>query len=327
MKTLIITGFITLLSTFICGLLIIPLLKKIKLGQPILKYVENHKNKKGTPTMGGLFFIIPAIIIYFIFNGFSGKIATVSAVIGLAFLVVGFLDDFIKIKFKHNEGLKPYQKIIFQLVISLLAGVFAYINGLTSFNIPFTKTKLNLGVFTIPVISIIFIAITNSVNLTDGLDGLASSVSVVYLIILTILIYLQMQNSLLTQSNLSEYSSLISLSVILIFAILGFMIFNVNKAKVFMGDTGSLALGGLIGAISVFSSNSFFIPIIGIMFVVSSISVIVQVAYFKKTKKRIFLMAPFHHHLQLKGYTETQISFYYTIITLILGGVCILAVL
>ena len=136
-----------------------------------------------------------------------------------------------------------------------------------------------------------------------------------------------MQNSLLTQSNLSEYSSLISLSVILIFAILGFMIFNVNKAKVFMGDTGSLALGGLIGAISVFSSNSFFIPIVGIMFVVSSISVIVQVAYFKKTKKRIFLMAPYHHHLQLKGYTETQISFYYTIITLILGGVCVLAVL
>lgn len=324
MKTLILIGLFSLFLSFICGLIVIPFLKKLKAGQTVLKYVETHKEKNGTPTMGGLFFIIPSVLIFFIFGGAKGRIATVSASIGLAFLLVGFLDDFIKIKFKRNEGLKAYQKIIFQFAIAILAGVFSYVNGITVFHLPFVEKSINLGVSTIPIVALIFIAITNSVNLTDGLDGLAGGVSVIYLFFIICLINLQCVSLQFMYLKPSEYEKLNILSSCLMGGILAFLIFNVSKAKVFMGDTGSLSLGGFIGAISIFSSNSFFIPIIGIMFVLSSISVIIQVVYFKKTKKRVFLMAPFHHHLQLKGWTETKIVYVYVVMTAIFGALSLL---
>ncbi len=327
MKINLIAFLLTTLVTVVTGKLIIPILKKLKIGQTILHYVKEHKGKEGTPTMGGLFAILPAIIIYFICFGFSSRLSVISVSIGLAFLTVGFLDDFIKIKFKKNEGLKAYQKIFFQLFIAVFAGVFAYVNQLTLFYIPFTKTTVNLGFFTIPIIIFIFLAITNSVNLTDGLDGLAGSVSTVYLIFLAIIIYIQISFFQNVYLQISEYNGLISLIVCLVGGLTGFLLFNVSKAKVFMGDTGSLAIGGFIGAISVFSLNSFFIPILGIMFVLSSISVIVQVLYYKKTKKRVFLMAPLHHHFQHKGYTETQISYCYSFVTLVVGVVCVIGCL
>jgi phospho-N-acetylmuramoyl-pentapeptide-transferase len=323
-KILIAVGLSSLLLSLTCGFIVIPLLRKIKAGQTVLKYVESHKEKNGTPTMGGLFFIIPSCIIFFIFGGLNGRIATVSLSIGIAFLLVGFLDDFIKIKFKRNEGLKAYQKIIFQFAIAVLSGVFAFVNGITVFHLPFCGRSINLGVFTIPVIALVFIAITNSVNLTDGLDGLAGSVSVVYLFFITILISLQCSSFKSMYFKPDEYEKLNVLSACLIGGILAFLVFNTPKAKVFMGDTGSLSLGGFIGAISVFSSNSFFIPVIGIMFVISSISVIIQVAYYKKTRKRVFLMAPLHHHFQLKGYSETKISYLYSLITALFGLLSIL---
>lgn len=327
MKVNLIAFLLTTLVTIVTGKLIIPILKKLKVGQTILHYVKEHKGKEGTPTMGGLFAILSPTIIYFIFFGFSSRLSVVSISIGLAFLIVGFLDDFIKIKFKKNEGLKAYQKIFFQLFIAVFAGVFAYVNELTLFYIPFTKITVNLGVFTIPVVIFIFLAITNSVNLTDGLDGLAGSVSAVYLIFLAIIIYMQMSFFQNVYLQISEYNGLISLIVCLVGGLMGFLLFNVSKAKVFMGDTGSLAIGGFIGAISVFSLNSFFIPILGIMFVLSSISVIVQVLYYKKTKKRVFLMAPLHHHFQHKGYTETQISYCYSLFTFVVGVICVIGCL
>ncbi|MBQ8427398.1 MAG: phospho-N-acetylmuramoyl-pentapeptide-transferase [Clostridia bacterium] len=320
MKTLIIACLLTLLLTLIAGKISVPLLKKIKAGQTVLKYVEEHKNKNGTPTMGGLFFILSASIIFLAFGGIGGRIAVVSLSIGLAFLVVGFVDDFIKIRFRQNGGLKAYQKIIFQLSIAVVAGVFAYRNAITQFNLPFFNTSIDLGVWTIPVVAVIFIAITNSVNLTDGLDGLAGSVSVVYLVSIIALISLQTSISVSTP----EKEKLLLLCSCLLGSVLGFLFFNVNKAKVFMGDTGSLSLGGFLGAVSIFSSNSFFIPVIGIMFVLSSISVIVQVLHYKRTKKRVFLMAPLHHHFQLKGYTETQITYSYTLVTLAMGLISVL---
>lgn len=322
MKTLLLTLICSLILTFLCGVIFLPILNKLKAGQPILGYVKEHKNKNGTPTMGGLFFILPSIIIYFIFG--SARISTVAVAIGFAFMIVGFLDDFIKIKFKRNEGLKAYQKILFQLAIAVLSGVFSYVNGITVFHLPFTDKTVDLGWWSIPLITIIFIATTNCVNLTDGLDGLASSVSVIYLIIIAILIGLQTDKLTHLYLRLDEYKSLQILSMSLVGGLLGFLIFNVNKAKVFMGDTGSLSLGGFIGAISIFSSNSFFIPIIGIMFVLSGISVIVQVAYYKRTRKRVFLMAPLHHHFQLKGFSESQISYCYALITIVFGLTCLL---
>ncbi len=315
---------VALIVSVVSGFFCIPLLRKLRAGQTVLKYVETHKEKNGTPTCGGLFFILSAVIVFLIFNSNYGRMTIFSISIGIAFMLVGFIDDFIKIRFKKNEGLKPYQKILFLLAISLLAGIFAYNNGITVFYLPFIKSSVNLGVFTIPIIVIIFIAITNSVNLTDGLDGLSGSVSAVYLLFIAILILVEKSTFNYMYLIPEEYDQMINLCFCLIGAILGFLVFNVNKAKVFMGDTGSLALGGFIGAISIFSSNSLFIPIIGICFVVSTLSVIIQVAYYKKTKKRVFLMAPLHHHFQMKGYSETQISFVYSIVTGILGVLSII---
>ncbi len=327
MKRIILSASISLALTLLLGYFFIPLLKKIKAKQTILKYVETHKDKNGTPTMGGLFFILPVAVVFMIFGGLRTRLATVSLVIGLAFMLVGFLDDFLKIKYKQNEGLKTYQKIIFQLAIALLAGFFTYGNGLTEFYIPFSKILVGFDWGTVPFVAIIFIAITNCVNLTDGLDGLAGSVSAVYLLFLIILVTLQAAEFGYTDSMLFEYENLKLLSASLVGGLLGFLTFNVSKAKVFMGDTGSLSLGGFLGAISIFSSNSLFIPILGIMFVMSGISVIMQVSYYKRTKKRIFLMAPLHHHFQLKGYSESKITFCYSLITVVMGVVAILSYL
>ncbi len=311
---------------FILGCVIIPLLKKLRAGQTVLRYVKQHKNKNGTPTMGGLFFIPASVIIYLVFCGFLNRIANAVISIGLAYLCVGFLDDFIKVKLSRNEGLKAYQKIIFQAGIALLAGLFCYFNGLTVAYIPFVKKTVNFGVWIIPFTFFVFIAITNSVNLTDGIDSLASTTSISYLLFLAILIFIEKNNFSYLYLKEKEYECLIILCASLIGSIIAFLIFNAPKAKVFMGDTGSMSLGGFIGAISIFSSNSLFIPIIGICFLISTLSVIIQVLYFKKTKgKRVFLMSPYHHHLQMKGYSETQISLYYSIITCIMGVLSIIS--
>jgi phospho-N-acetylmuramoyl-pentapeptide-transferase len=242
-------------------------------------------------------------------------------------MIVGFLDDFIKVHYRKNQGLKAYQKIIFQVSVAVIVGVYCYNSQIDRFYIPFVNAQINMGIFTIPVVTLILLAITNSVNLTDGLDGLAGQVSFVYLFFLSALILLQYENLKVLYLGAEEYQNLLLLSSCLMGGILGFLLFNMNKAKVFMGDTGSLALGGFLGAISIFTSNGLFIPLLGIMFVLSSISVIVQVAYFKKTKKRVFLMAPLHHHFQLKGYTETQIGFVYSLVTAVCGLIAILSYL
>ncbi len=324
MKSLVLAIICSLFLTIISGIIALPILRKLKVGQPILHYVKTHEQKSGTPTMGGLFFILPSAIIFIVFGGLKNRLSLVCLSIGLAYLIVGFLDDYIKIKFKKNEGLKPYQKIIFQIAIAIMAGVYGYKNDFSVFYVPFVMTEVNVGIFAIPIITIIFLAITNSVNLTDGLDGLAGQVSLVYFIFLVLLITVQYQASSVIYISLEQYHELLLLSSSLIGGIMGFLTFNMSKAKVFMGDTGSLSLGGFIGAISIFSLNSFFIPILGIMFVISSISVIIQVLHFKRTRKRVFLMAPLHHHFQLKGYTETQIGYTYALITAIFGMLAVL---
>ena len=316
MITIILAGVTAIIFSIIAGILAIPLLKKLKAGQTVLSYVKEHKDKNGTPTMGGLFFVFSAVLAFFVFGGGS-VLSKFVMYITVAFLVVGFIDDFIKIKSRKNEGLKPYQKIIFQLLIAVISGFYAYYNKLTVFFIPFSRISVDLGFFSIPLITTVFLAVTNSVNLTDGLDGLAGSVTTVFLLGLSVLIAVQAvffgENYLLK----GEYLSLIKLSVTFIGAILGFLCFNTNKASVFMGDTGSLALGGLTAGIAIFSGNTFFIPIIGITYALSSISVIIQVIYFKRTKKRVFLMAPLHHHFQHKGYSESKIAFIYSLITIV----------
>ncbi len=307
--------FIGLFSSFCAAalliLILLPLLRRLKAGQYILGYVKEHMSKGGTPTMGGLAFICAIIIVGMCLLGFDRGEVNLTLTITASFMLVGFLDDFLKIYHKENEGLKPYQKIIFQTAISLIAALYCYFNGLTVLNIPFWGKAVNIGWGIIPFVIFVFAATVNCVNLTDGLDGLAGGTSCAYLIILGIMLAM----------NSTSYAVLCFIGF---GAVAAFLIFNTNKAAVFMGDTGSLSLGGFIACLSVFSGNTLYIPIIGIMFVISGISVIVQVIYYKRTRKRVFLMAPIHHHFQMKGYSECKISYAYFALTCLVGIFCLI---
>lgn len=289
-----------------------PLLKKLKAGQYILGYVKEHYKKSGTPTMGGLAFITATIFVAVIYYKFSDRVVNLTLITVAGFMLVGFIDDFLKVYRKENEGLKPYQKILFQSAIAVIAAVFCYLNGMTALSVPFGGgLEIDIGWGIIPLVIFIFLATVNCVNLTDGLDGLAGGTSLVYLVFLGIILALSdNQNA--------------RLCFIAVGALGAFLIFNTNKASLFMGDTGSLALGGLIGCTTVFSGNSLYLPVLGITFVVSGISVIVQVIYYKRTGKRVFLMAPFHHHLQMKGYSECKIAYAYALVTAVAG--CLLLI-
>ncbi len=299
------------LSLALCAALI-PLLKRLGAGQNILSYVKEHKSKGGTPTMGGLAFVLAACISSLCFAR-GDKPFWVSLAVGLGYLLVGFLDDLMKKLRGSNLGLKPYQKMGFQLAVAAVAGVYCCLNGLTVLRVPYTDLVFDLGWWMLPFAVFVFVATVNSVNLTDGLDGLAGSVSLVFFFVLGALCALQ-----------GEGNSLPMLSFALSGALAAYLIFNTNRASVFMGDTGSLSLGGFAASCALFSGNALVIPIAGAAFVVSSISVILQVIYYKKTGKRIFLMAPVHHHFQEKGYTEAKIAYVYAVLTAVAGATLLL---
>lgn len=294
-------------------------MKKLKAGQVILGYVEQHSAKAGTPTMGGFIFIIPVAVVTLAFG--YGKLTLVAVLTMLGYGLLGFLDDFLKIKTHNNLGLKPYQKIIGQLGVALIIGFFCYKNPVVggSINLPFTDKVVDLKWWYVPFTVFVYIATTNAVNLTDGLDGLAGSVSAVYFIGFFAIAYAATQNLIFYGQTVygAEVSGMSVYAASLIGGVCAFLWFNFNPAQIMMGDTGSLALGGAVASLAVFTKNPLLIVSSGIMFVVSCISVIVQVLYFKATKKRIFLMAPLHHHLEKKGLSEGKIVCRYTIATLL----------
>ena len=299
-------------------------LRKLKAGQSILHYVDFHQKKAGTPTMGGFLFIIPMLVMSpFLLRG-DTPLSIVIVVASLGYALLGFLDDFIKIRTKNNQGLRAYQKIIGQGGIAILVAVFYWlVNPSGQILIPFLNIWLELGWLIIPLVFIALVATTNSVNLTDGVDGLAGTVTLIYLVFITALMHI-----LGTYTELGELVPMTGLAAITAGALVCFLLFNTNKAKVFMGDTGSLYLGAFIAMISLFSYLGFFIIVLGIMFVISSLSDIIQVCYFKLTKgKRVFLMAPYHHHLEKKGFSEAKIVFLYTIITVFAGALCVWSLL
>ena len=308
--------FVCFALSFVLLYALIPLLRRLKAGQPILSYVKEHKSKGGTPTMGGLVIFLTASTVCLCFAR-GDSLALFSVSVTLSYMVVGFLDDYIKIKTGQNEGLKPYQKICFQIAVALVGSFFAFRNGLTFLHLPFSNRTLFLGWWVIPLFIIAFLSITNSVNLTDGLDGLAGMVGFVYLVIIGIVISVQATAA----ASRGELDALTILSFATAGGILAFLCFNFHPAKIFMGDTGSMALGGVIGCVSMFSGNCLYMLVLGIMFVLSSISVIVQVVWYKRTKRRIFRMAPLHHHLQMCGMQEGKIAFIYATVTLLFGVV------
>lgn len=294
-----------LVSAIVFGIPILKLCKRFHLSQTILHYVDKHVGKSGTATMGGWIFIVATIFSapFFLRGDFIYSILILLVMLGYGLL--GFLDDFIKIKWHKNEGLKPYQKIIGQVGLSLIIGLFVYFN--IGGTLDFFGLKLNLGWFIIPFVVVFFVAVTNSVNLTDGLDGLASGVSHVYLLFF---------GAILALLGYYNYSII---AFAMAGALLGFLLFNGFPAKIFMGDTGSLAIGGLLACLCVFTGLELILAIIGIMFVLSAVSDILQVGYYKKTHKRIFKMAPLHHHFEQLGVHENRIVLSYVVITLLCG--------
>lgn len=323
-------GFLIAFFVAIClSPIVIRFCKKLKFGQNILHYVESHASKQGTPTMGGLIFIIAIICVGLCFSYDNFMFGLICLLMFLGYGVIGFLDDFIKIKFKRNLGLRPYQKIIGQALIAVIAGVYVYINPNIGSEvvIPFINKTIDLGVFIIPFVFLVFIATTNSVNLTDGLDGLAGGVSFVVFLSFgfLILIFSKFLTPGLDETVISQMTILSNISFVASGALLGFLVFNCFPATIFMGDTGSLSLGGLLAVVATFSKLGLYVLIVGIMYVLSTLSVIIQVLYFKKTKKRVFLMAPLHHHFEKKGVYENKIVSIYIIITIIVSLICIMA--
>ncbi len=289
---------------------VIKLLKKSKAKQTILHYVESHAGKSGTPTMGGIIFIFATIFSAFWF--FEGEIipAWLCLLVMFFYGLLGFLDDFIKIKFRQNEGLKPLQKIVGQVGISLILAVYIYLKvgtSLTFFNLTF-----DIGLFIIPFVVLVFLATSNSVNLIDGLDGLSSSVGLVYLLFFGLIL-----------TFFEGSANFAILCFAMVGGLFGFRLFNTYPAQIFMGDCGSLALGGFIASVACLTGLELLLPILGIMFVLTALSDIIQVLYFKKTRKRIFLMAPLHHHFEKKGVHENRIVAIYLFVTAMMGCICL----
>lgn len=289
--------------------IIIPKLRKYKLGQNIRQEgPKSHLKKAGTPTMGGVLFIISSLIAVLVSSlaGFVFTNEIILLVLGsTAFGLVGFLDDYIKF-FKHrNLGLRAYQKLVLQMLFSALIAYFAYKLAGTMVYIPFYK-EVDLGKWVILLNFFILVASTNAVNLTDGLDGLATGV--MSIILLTLAIYS------LKISNMTTYAY----SIIMFASLLGFLIFNKYPAQIFMGDTGSLFLGGVLAIITILLGLHFYMIIYALVLIMETLSVIIQVAVFKKTGKRVFLMSPLHHHFEMKGMKETKVVVMFCVWTLIL---------
>lgn len=316
-KTYLATFMVAFGISLISCLVLIPILRKIKIGQNILTYVKEHKSKSGTPTMGGLAFVLAAVLATVIFAPKIGKTTLICLAIGLSYMAVGLLDDALKKKRKENLGLRAWQKFAFQTMIAVFSGIYCMRAGLTKLNIPFFHLEIDVGGWMIPIAVFVFLATVNAVNLTDGLDGLAAGTSIPFFLTLSLLIVLQQGDSSVSILGFSVSGALFA-----------YLLFNVSPASVFMGDTGSLALGGFAASIAIFSGNTLYVAIVGGCFVLSVISVLLQVIYYKATGgKRIFLMAPIHHHFQEKGFSESKIAYAYTVVTFLLGGVCVFSLL
>lgn len=288
------------------GPIVIPRLRDLKFGQAIREEgPQSHLHKTGTPTMGGLIFIVAFLIPVALTLTFDlAKVAYVALAV-LAFGAIGFLDDYLKVVKKHNEGLKAKQKFSLQFIMSLAFTVYALIWG-TEIYIPFLDGLVDIGWLYAPLLIIMYVAIDNAVNLTDGLDGLAATITALVSIFF-IIMGIKQQNEVVVMLSSAMAGGLIA-----------YLKFNWYPAKVFMGDTGSLALGGYVGAMAVLLKMPLFIPLFGLIYFIETLSVMIQVGVYKKTKKRVFKMAPIHHHFEMMGWNEVKIVTRFSILTIIM---------
>ncbi|WP_276862967.1 phospho-N-acetylmuramoyl-pentapeptide-transferase [Anaerococcus tetradius] len=289
------------------GLIILPELKKHKIGQNIREVgPKSHLSKAGTPTMGGIIFIISSLILALIFLPLKSLDTWILLLSTIGFGAIGFIDDFRKLVLKQSEGLSPRGKIVLQFGLAVIISILAYVNdkaSIASLLIPFTNTRINLGILGIPLMIFIIVGTTNATNLTDGLDGLLASVSLPVFISLAII---------------GKNTSNAVFSYIMLGSLLGFLIFNSNPAAVFMGDTGSMAIGGAVVALAINLKIPIYLVIFGGIYVLETLSVIIQVTSYRyRNKKRVFLMTPIHHHFELKGYKEQKIVEGFTVVSVI----------
>jgi len=297
---------IAMLVTAVLTYFLIPYFHRKQFGQYIREEgPQAHKSKAGTPTMGGIA-IVAGIIVGVILAFGRNPDGMVIILTMVGFGLIGFLDDFEKIAKKNNLGLNPRQKIILQLVFGAAIAFYMMFAGQvgTSVFIPFAKVWVDLGYLFIPFVIFVEIAMSNAVNLTDGLDGLASSVTIIVGIGMTA-IGLSAGNGVLASSGM-----------IIAGALAGFLIFNRHPAKIFMGDTGSMALGGVLSAVTIVTGTEFILPVLGLIYVLEALYVIIQVTYFRKTGgKRFFRMAPLHHHFELGGMNEVRVVLLFSTFT------------
>ena len=308
---------ISFVVSVVCGIIVIPILRRLKVGQierddgP-----QSHLKKQGTPTMGGIIMILVMLImsVFLFFKYRTTDPEIIHKLIPLVFVtigfgLVGFVDDFKKLILKNTKGLKPMYKMFGLLIISVIYTLYLVkiLNIGTETYIPIVKTYINFPIWLyIPFAIFVLLGTTNAVNLTDGIDGLSTSVTT---IILTCLVSI---------SIIMGVTEITLVGTVLIGACLGFLLFNIHPAKVFMGDTGSLLLGGAISGIALYLKMPLILIVIALIPVIETLSVIIQVLYFKKTGKRVFKMAPIHHHFELCGWKEGKVVSVFSIITLIL---------
>lgn len=315
----------------ILGPLIIEKLREFKIGQVVRTsddakgIYEMHKGKAGTPTMGGLLIVTAIVLSTLLWGDLTNKYVLLSLVSIIWLCVVGFLDDYLKLRLKKSKGLTARSKFIGQIILGSLIGLYVYCDPQIGKNldVPFLKnTAINLGILYVLFTTLVIVGTSNAVNLTDGLDGLAVGCTIIVALTYTILSYIT------GNAKISEYLTIMyipgagELAVFcasILGAGLGFLWFNSFPATVFMGDAGSLALGGAIGIVATFIKKELLLLIVGGIFVFEALSVILQVASFKLLKKRIFLMAPIHHHFQMKGWSETKVVIRFWIIGIILA--------
>ena len=311
-KNVILPVVISFVISALLGPVIIPFLRRLKVGQTEREELKSHLKKTGTPTMGGLMILISIVVTSLFYVKDYPRIIPI-LFLTLGFGIIGFLDDYLKVVLKRSDGLLAWQKMIAQIIVT---GIFAYyVINYTDISlkmlIPFSNgLYIDLGWMTIPALFFVVIATVNRVNFTDGLDGLASSVTVLIATFFSVV-------AIGTKSGIEPVTCAVA------GALLGFLLFNVYPASVFMGDTGSLALGGFVAATAYMLQMPLFIPIVGFIYAIEVISVIMQVTYFKATKgKRIFKMAPIHHHFELCGWSETRVVAVFSIVTALL---CLIA--
>ncbi len=307
MSLIIYSVLIAFFLSIIQGPLVIPMLHKLKFGQNIREEgPKSHLRKAGTPTMGGIIFMTSTIITMLIIVRHTNDEAMIALYCFIAFGLIGLIDDVLKIKRKKNEGLTSKQKMLLLLIVGGVIGYYASIKIGTDIMLPFLNKSVDLGYLYVPFIIVYFVATTNAVNLTDGLDGLCTSVTIVIMTFFALV------------SNMMFHSTLAIFCAALAGALLGFLKFNSYKAEIFMGDMGSLALGGAVAAVGMILKLPILVVIVGGIYVLETLSVIIQVLVFKSTGKRVFKMSPIHHHFELSGWQETKIVAVFSIVTVVL---------